>query len=57
MVRLTLLAGIAFLGRVGQGGSLRAYPELPFTVCHSEAKPKNLANEIEILHFAALRSE
>jgi len=25
--------------------------------CHSEAKPKNLANEKEILHYAALRSE
>jgi len=25
--------------------------------CHPEAKPKDLANEKEILHFAALRSE
>jgi len=25
--------------------------------CHPEAKPKDLVNEKEILHFAALRSE
>ena len=25
--------------------------------CHPEAKPKDLANKIEILHFAALRSD
>ena len=25
--------------------------------CHPEAKPKDLANEKEILHFVALRSE
>jgi hypothetical protein len=25
--------------------------------CHPEAKPKDLVNEKEILHFAALRSD
>ncbi|MFH1881850.1 MAG: hypothetical protein ABIL62_03945 [Planctomycetota bacterium] len=25
--------------------------------CHSEAKPKDLVNEKEILHFAELRSD
>jgi hypothetical protein len=28
-----------------------------FVLRHSEAKPKNLANEENILHFAMLRSE
>ena len=30
---------------------------LNLNVCHSEAKPKNLGCEIEILHYATLRSE
>ncbi len=34
---------------------LRAYPNNPSSLCHSEAKPKNLANEEEIPALADLR--
>jgi len=41
----------------GQGLSLKFEVPKVTRKCHPEAKPKDLANEKEILHFAALRSE
>jgi hypothetical protein len=46
-----------FSGHWRETRSTKCLPELPFSVCHSEAKPKKSASEMEILHFAALRSE
>ncbi len=44
--------------RVRRGGkNLVIYSKVSTFCCHSEAKPKNPANEEEILHFATLRSE
>ena len=44
--------------RVRRGGkNLVIYSKVSTFCCHSEAKPKNPANEEEILHFAPLRSE
>jgi len=41
----------------GQGLGLKFEVPKVTRKCHPEAKPKDLANKTEILHFAALRSE